>query len=187
MAFLHQQPARCLGFDIAKDSIVVSEGAGKARTIANNRRAIRAFFKWAGPCFCVCEPTGGYEKLLLEECLRVDLPAHCADTLKLKAFIRSFGIHGKSDAIDADRLAAYGHERWALLPLWTRPDRHQQRLRALVRRRRELTAFKVAEQNRAKAPGARELAASFKAVLAVIGRRSRRQSHRQPHRKKPRP
>lgn len=174
MAFLHQQPARCLGFDIAKDSIVVSEGAGKARTIANNRRAIRAFLKRAGPCFCVCEPTGGYEEPLLEECLRTGLPAHRADTLKLKAFIRSFGTLGKSDAIDADRLAAYGRERFAILPLWTGPDRHQQRLRALVRRRRELTALKVAEQNRAKAPGAKEgakeLATSFKAVLAVIGR-----------------
>lgn len=170
MAFLHQQPARCLGLDIAKENIVVCDGASPARTIANDRRAIRTFLKGCGADLAVCEPTGGHERRLLEECLRTGLPVHRADTLKLKAFIRSFGTLGKSDAIDAGKLAAYGRERWAILPLWSEPDRHQQRLQALVRRRKELVALKVAEQNRAAAPGARELAASFRAVLAVIVR-----------------
>ena len=44
MAFLHQQPSRCLGFDVAKDSITISEGSPKAAvTITNSRAAIRAF------------------------------------------------------------------------------------------------------------------------------------------------
>ena len=43
-------------------------------------------------------------------------------------------------------------------------------MQLLVRRRAELIALKVAEQNRSKAPGAKSLAASFKAVLAVIKR-----------------
>jgi transposase len=39
-----------------------------------------------------------------------------------------------------------------------------------VRRRNDLVAIKVAEQNRAKTPNGKELAASYKAVLAVIQR-----------------
>lgn len=170
MAFLHRPPARCLGFDIAKDTIVVSVGSAPARTIANQRRAIRGFLKTCTAALAVCEPTGGHEQLLLDECLRTGLPVHRVDTLKLKAFIRSFGTLGKSDAIDAAKLAAYGSERWASLPLWEKPDPDQLRLKALVRRRGELIALKVAEQNRARAPGARELAASFKAVLTVIAK-----------------
>lgn len=167
MAFLQQQPARCLGFDIAKDSIVVGDGT-TVQTIANGRRAIRAFLKNCRAELAVCEPTGGHEQGLLEECLRAGLPVHRVDTLKLKAFIRSFGTLGKSDAIDAAKLAAYGRERWAILALWAEPDRCQQRLRALVRRRNDLVALKVAEQNRAKAPEASELAASFTAMLTAI-------------------
>lgn len=169
MAFLHHPPCRCLGFDVAKDTIAVSDGRGVA-TIANRRTAIRRFLRGCGADLAVCEPTGGYERVLIEECLRRDLAVHRADTRKLKAFIRSRGRLGKSDAIDARELAAYGCERWASLALWRDPDPCQARLTALVRRRNDLVAIKVAEQNRARAPGAKQLAATFKAVLAALER-----------------
>jgi transposase len=110
---------------------------------------------------------------LLGECLRARLPVHRSDTLKLKAFIRSFGTLGKSDAIDAAKLAAYGHERWASLPLWSALDPLLMRLQAMIRRRSDLIAIRVAEQNRAKAPGGpggKQLAASFKAMLVTTQR-----------------
>jgi transposase len=170
MAFLHQQPQLCLGFDVAKDTITVSDGT-ITRTIANQRRAIRAFLKsYKHIDLVVCEPTGGHEGLLLEECLRAGIACHRADTLKVKSFIRSYGTHGKSDAIDAGMLGGYGRERWAKLDLWQARDPDEVRLRALVRRRQELIATKVAEKNRAKAPGGHNLAASFEAVIKVVER-----------------
>lgn len=173
MAFLHYIPRRCLGFDIAKETIAVSDGC-TVQVIDNQRTTIRRFLRNCHADFAVCEPTGGHETILLEECLRLRLPAHRVDTRKLKAFIRSRGQLGKSDAIDARELAAYGLERWASLVLWDAPDPCQERLRALVRRRDDLVATRVAEQNRAKAPGARELAATFRAVLAVLERQIKR-------------
>ncbi|WFP63689.1 IS110 family transposase [Mesorhizobium sp. WSM4904] len=168
MAFLHQQPQLCLGFDIAKDTITVCDGA-TTRTIANQRRTIRALLKsYKHIDLVVCEPTGGHESLLLEECLRAGIACHRADTLKVESFIRSYGTHGKSDAIDAGMLWAYGRERWDKLCLWQAPDAEEIRLRALVRRRQELIALRGAEKNRLKAPGGRELAASFKALIKVI-------------------
>jgi len=166
MAFLHRPPINCLGVDVAADSLVISDG----RTVANRRTTIRALLKTAKPDFVICEPTGGHEFQLLEECLKAGIACHRADTLKLKSFIRSFGTLGKSDAIDAAGMAAYGRERWQSLPLWQRPDPDEQHLQMLVRRRTGLVAFKVAEQNRSKAPGAKTLAASFKAMLAFLGR-----------------
>lgn len=173
MALLHQLPRRCLGFDIAKETIAVSDGR-TVQVIDNQRTTIRLFLRNCHADFAVCEPTGGYETILLEECLRLELPAHRVDTRKLKAFIRSRGRLGKSDAIDARERAAYGRERWASLVLWGAADPCQERLKALVRRRDDLVATRVAEQNRAKAPGASELAATFRAVLAVLERQIKR-------------
>jgi transposase len=169
MAFLHHPPQCCLGFDIAKDTIAIFDGR-KATVIQNERKQIRRFLAGCGADFAVCEPTGGHEIVLLEECLRCALPVHRADTRRLKAFIRSRGRIGKSDAIDAREMAAYGLERWESLALWHAPDPCEARLKALVRRRADLLAIRVAEQNRAKAPGGQELASTFKAMLDVITR-----------------
>lgn len=173
MAFLHHPPLHCLGFDIAKDTIAVCDGS-TVQVIDNRRAAIRRFLRSCQADFAVCEPTGGHEAVLIEECLHVRLPLHRSDTRKLKAFIRSRGQLGKSDAIDARELAAYGRERWASLPLWQAADRCTERLKGLVRRRDDLVAMRVAEQNRAKAPGAKDLADTFKAVLATIERQIER-------------
>jgi len=169
MTFLHHPPRRCLGFDIAKDTIAISDGH-KATSIPNERKQIRRFLRNCNADFAVCEPTGGYEAILIEECLRCELAVHRADTRKLKAFIRSRGRLGKSDAIDAREMVAYGLERWADLTLWQAEEPSEARLKALVRRRADLVAIRVAEHNRSKAPGSRELASTFKAMLDVINR-----------------
>lgn len=171
MAFLCNPPSRVVGLDIAKHTITLVDSRAPApRVIDNDVRAIRALMKtYDETCLVLCEATGGHERTVLAEALRAGIPCHRADTLKLKAFIRSFGTLGKTDAIDAARIADYGRERWKILPLWTPPKPEAQRLVDLVRRRRDLIALRVAEQNRAKAPGAGALAGSFKAMLKVIG------------------
>lgn len=175
MAFLHQQPPRCLGFDVASDSFTICEGSPRsAVTIANSRAAIRAFLdrgaRDGAIDLIVCEPTGGHELVLLSEALRAGIVCHRANTNKLKGYIRSFGTNGKTDAIDAAMLAAYGRERWRILALWRVPDAQQTKLRTLVRRRQELVAMRVAENNRAKAPAHKAIASSFKALIAIIER-----------------
>jgi len=172
MACLQHAPQRCLGFDIAKDTITVSDGQS-LDIIANRRNPIRRFLRKCRAQLCVCEPTGGHEHLLLEECLRLAIPVHRADTRRLKAFIRSHGRLGKSDAIDARLMARYGRERWQDLALWQAPDPAQARLRTLVARRADLIAMKIAEQNRARGPGAAALAASYRDMLAAIARQIR--------------
>lgn len=169
MAVLHHPPHTCLGCDIAKDTIAVSCG-GPTTVIANRSKDIRRFLQNCKTNLVICEPTGGYEAVLIEECLRRGLPVHRADTRRLKAFIRSRGRIGKSDAIDAREMVAYGMERWASLSLWQAEKPDDAKLRALVRRRADLVAIRVAEQNRAMAPGGRELAVTFKAMLAAINR-----------------
>lgn len=174
MAFLHHPPHICLGLDVAKDTIAVFDGHANT-VIANERKAIRRFLQTCKADFAICEPTGGYEVILIEECLRRELPVHRADTRRLKAFIRSRGRIGKSDAIDARELAAYGMERWESLALWQAPDPCETRLKALVRRRADLVAIRVAERNRAKAPRSadRELASTFATMIEALSQQIR--------------
>jgi transposase len=173
MTFLHHPPARCLGIDVAKDTLVAGDGCHAPTSVANTRKSIRSLLAKACPDFVICEPTGGYELVLLEECLRAGIACHRANTRNLKSFIHSYGQLGKSDAIDAAAMAAYGRERWARLALWQAPAEDDKHLQALVRRRADLIAFRTAEKNRSKAPmtrGAKAIAASFKAVLAMLER-----------------
>ncbi len=79
-------------------------------------------------------------------------PAHRADARKVKAFIRSFGTLGKSDAIDATALARYGLDRHAELPLWSAREPERERLQALVLARRDLVKDRLAYANRRAAP-----------------------------------
>lgn len=163
---------RFLGFDVAKDSITVYDSqTGRVHQVANRPAALKRFVQAYGPdSFAVCEPTGGYELALLEALHRAGIAVHRADILRVKGFIRSLGKIAKTDAIDAAALARYGAERWRQLPRWVAEDRTIDTLRALVRRRQELLAMRVAETNRAKAPQAGRIAASLRQVLALLER-----------------
>lgn len=163
-------PTQVIGFDVAKDSITVFDSlTGRPHGIANEAAAIRAFIRTARPgCLAVCEPTGGHETVLLRCLMARGIAVHRVDTLKLKAFMRSFGTIAKTDAIDARALARYGQDRWAELPLFEPPNAAQAELSALVARRRDLTTLKTAETNRLKAPAAKTVQASCKALLRSI-------------------
>ncbi len=56
------------------------------------------------------EPTGGYGAQLVSELCAAGIACHRIDTVKVKAFARSFGRLGKTDGMDAKALAAYGTE-----------------------------------------------------------------------------
>lgn len=149
-------PTRFIGCDVGKASIVVFDSRdGRTRTIANRRDSLTAFAaELDASCLLVCEATGGHEALVLAAALEAGCPTHRADARKVKAFIRSFGILGKTDAIDARALAAYGQERHARLARWQARDPQRQRLQTLVLTRHHLVAQKVAVDNRHGAPGA---------------------------------
>lgn len=170
MTALQQSPSHVCGFDVAKDSITAFDTAtGRLTTFPNRAASIRDVLSGLSPdCLCVLEPTGGYERLLVSELASAGLACHRADTLKVKAFSRSFGRLAKTDAIDAQALARYGADRWQHLPLFTPADEDQTALASLNARRQDLTALKVAEQNRAKAPGPDCIRRSCLAILRAI-------------------
>ena len=164
---IKQPPQICLGCDIAKHEVVIATPKG-VYSIDNEAGAICTFLKQLKPDLVICEPTGGYEHILIAQCMHLGINLHRVDTLKVKSFIRSFGQLGKSDALDASALARYGLERWHDLHLWQQSDEIMDELRALVLRRNDLVAMRVAETNRLKGPGAKTVMASLKALIQAI-------------------
>ena len=149
-------PDHFIGCDVGKASIVVFDSrTNQTRTIANRPADLARFAATLDEtCLAICEATGGYENTLLHALSKASRAAHRADARKVKAFIRSFGILGKTDAIDARALAVYGQERHADLARWQVPDPQRERLQAMVLIRRDLISDRLAYRNRLAAPGA---------------------------------
>ncbi|MGH6793904.1 MAG: IS110 family transposase [Methylocella sp.] len=161
---------RFIGFDVAKDTITLHDTLTlRTLTIANKRKDIMAFLvSVEDVALAICEATGGYEAVLLEALTDRNIAAHRADAVKVKAFIRSYGIQGKTDAIDARALAGYAQERHGRLPLWKPVDQDRARLKILVERRADLVTMRVAERNRRQSPVMKEVMTSIDAVLEVM-------------------
>lgn len=163
-------PVAFIGCDVGKASIVVFDSRdATTRTIANEPTALAEFAATldAG-CLVICEATGGYEADLLEAVCAAGRAVHRADARKVKAFIRSLGTLGKSDAIDGRALARYGEERHDLLARWQPRDADRQQLQTLVLARRELVRQRVACSNRLVAPGAAPVAERLQRILTVL-------------------
>jgi len=162
--------ARFIGCDVGKTSIVVFDSHdGRTRTIPNSLDALAAFAaELDDSCLVVCEATGGHEAALLTALVKAERAAHRADARKVKAFIRSFGILGKTDAIDARALARYGQERHAQLARWRLPDQDRDRLQALVLTRGDFVVQRVACSNRLAAPGAEPVRRYLEAMMACL-------------------
>lgn len=147
--------SRILGCDVAKDTVAVFDtSTGKCQTV-NNRPCVleRLFARLDGAVFVVCEATGGYEAALLAAAHDAGLPIHRADPRKAKAFVRSLRCYGKTDALDAQALAAYGLERHHSLTLWRPMSQALQDLQKLVRLRTDLVQARADYKRRLKAPG----------------------------------
>ena len=164
--------SRFVGCDVGKLAIVVFDtGSSQTRTIANRKADLTRFARSLDDtCLVVCEATGGYETALLQAMLAAKRAAHRADARKVKAFIRSFGTLGKTDAIDARALARYGEERHRSLARWQEPDPIRKEFQELVLLRADLVRNRQAQRNRLAAParlGATSLACLRGLVRAV--------------------
>ena len=163
-------PTSFIGCDVGKAEIVVFDShSGCTARIANDPKSLADFAVALDPTsLVVCEATGGYEAALLNALVAAGRQVHRADARKVKAFISSFGILGKTDGIDARALAGYGCERHASLARWQPRDEQRDQLALLVSTRRECVRQRVACRNRLQAPGTAPVAARLQRILAAL-------------------
>ena len=150
-----------LGCDVSKAEISIclisTQTPEKAHlfTISNTSKGIKTLIAQAHTlgqvALCVCEPTGGYEALLLDTLVQAQWPLHLADTRKAAAFAKSLNL-AKTDALDARALATYARERQAQLSAYTPLPPNHQELKALVTYRMELVKERTQLKNKRARP-----------------------------------
>ena len=137
------------GIDVSKTSLEVAVDGGPVRRFANTAAGCRAVGRWLpgqGVTVAVCEPTGGYERPLVDRLQAVNLPVVRAHPPRVRAFARACGAEAKTDLVDAQVLARYGA---TLAPAPLPPaDPVRRDLQDVLRRRHHLVEERVQEEHR---------------------------------------
>jgi transposase len=153
-----------VGIDVAKLHLDVAGLDGsKTCRIANSAKGMAeliARLVLLDQPLIIMEATGGYERLCADMLAEAGFAVAVINPRQVRSFSRSAGKLAKTDQIDARMLARYGEQ---LAP----KQRHQadparRELAALVARRRQLIAMRVAEQQRL------DLIAGFGDILREI-------------------
>ena len=137
------------GIDVGKTRLEASVAAGSTHRFDNTPQGINSLRDWLASRdanLVVCEPTGGYERRLVDALLAADIPVHLAHPNNVRGFARACGHEAKTDRLDAQTLSRYGEvfEPPGLLA----QDQQREELRDLLRRRQQLVRQRVQELNR---------------------------------------
>lgn len=145
-----EPPLRFVGIDVSKAWLdLASRPDGHASRHPNTAAGIAALV--AGltadpPALILLEATGGLERAVAAALVEAGLPVRIVEPGRVRHFARSIGQQAKTDALDARVLAHYAE---AVRPeSRVLPDEATHQLQALLDRRRQLVAMRVAEQNR---------------------------------------
>ncbi len=142
--------ATYVGIDVSKKSLdvhVLPQGA--ERTFENNdegRSKLRAMLAELREPLVILEPTGGYERNLVEVLVGAKIATVVVNAKQVRDFASAIGKLAKTDRIDARCLALFAERvRPDVRPL---PDREARELLELMTRRRQLVSIRAAEQVR---------------------------------------
>jgi transposase len=117
--------------------------------VSNEEHDIAKLVMWlkaTEPALVVLEATGGFEKMVVFELSRADLPVVVTNPRRVRAFARSTGRLAKTDKLDARLLAHFG---FAVRPEpRALPDENEERLTGLLTRRRQIVDMLTVEKNR---------------------------------------
>lgn len=155
-----------VGVDVSKDWLDLC-WQERLERIANTGEAIAAWLDRVGPGLVACEPTGGYERVLLTALRQRGIPFVRVHPNQLVAFRNSRGIKAKTDRIDARLMLHFIDDRLVrreLRPSVIGPDG----LRDLAARRRQLIESLQAERCRLDLAAQPAVRRSLEAVIAAL-------------------
>jgi transposase len=114
----------------------------------------------------VVEPSGGYERTLINTALEAGFEVCLVQPTLVRRFAQSLGVRAKSDPIDARVLSRFGAERD---PSPMRPREHtHQALAALCDRRADLIETLVREKNRSEHFQNVQVLKGWKKLIALL-------------------
>ena len=157
------------GIDVGKTSLDVALADGAGRQFANTPAGRAALTPWlaaASVTRVVCEPTGGYERAVVQALQAAGLAVTLAHPPRVRAFARAAGAEAKTDQLDAQVLAQFG----TVMPPTAAPpaDPARDAVRDLLRRRQQLVQTRVRERNRLEHEATDASASSTRRLLAWL-------------------
>lgn len=166
-----------VGIDVAKATVEVAiSGRQKTLALSNDEAgyaALLAELSSLNVGLVLLEATGGFELACATALQLAGLAVAVVNPRQARDFARAMGYLAKTDRIDAAVLADMARTLLAradlsklVKPL---PDAQQLELQALVTRRRQLMAMKLAEDHRMKMPGVRQRR-SLNTIIKAVGR-----------------
>ena len=153
-----------VGIDVAKATVEVAiSGRQKTLVLSNDEAgyaALLAELSSLNVGLVLLEATGGFELACATALQLAGLAVAVVNPRQARDFARAMGYLAKTDRIDAAVLADMARTLLARADLSKlvkpMPDAQQLELQALVTRRRQLMAMKLAEDHRMKMPGVRQ-------------------------------
>ena len=140
-------PTISAGLDVARDSLAL-DFQGRSLELANDAKGHARLLRLLGAApksHVLLEAAGGCEQPAVRALHAAGLALRVLEPSRVRALARAKGLRAKTDPIDAAVRRAFGE---ALHPKpAAAPSAGQERLGALVLRRRQLLAFVVAESN----------------------------------------
>jgi transposase len=163
------------GVDVSSEHLDARIGRdGAALRVANDAVGIAelaTFCTGHRVALLVMEATGGYERLAFTMVWAAGIPCAIVNPRSVRRFAEAMGFLEKTDRIDAAVIAWYGEAR-KVVPC-APADAHQQQLRALAGRLRQLTALQVSQSNQRRLIEEPAVLASIEEILAVVRRQIR--------------
>jgi len=138
------------GVDISKETLDISLAGKNPAHYPNSAVGIAQLIKvlkaLPEAVRVICEPSGGYERDLLEALWAQPIEVCLVNAARVRAFARAQGLLAKTDQIDATVLREFGE---LLRPeALEAPSPQRQRLAALVQRREQLVNLLTMEEQR---------------------------------------
>ena len=165
-------PFQCfVGVDVSKAKLdVASSNHRSCQTIDNNKTSIVkkliSGLKEPGKTLVVMEATGGYERILVDALHQHGISLAVVNPKRIRDFAKGIGQDAKTDLIDAQIIAQYGE--------LVRPEpkaaqsEHQQKMKVLVDRRRQLLDLINQENNRLQQTYDQEIKELIKESLETL-------------------
>lgn len=139
-----------VGIDVSKSRLDVAMNTGAAWSVSNDRAGwteLIARLRPLGPAAIGLEPSGGYERGVIDALIQAGLRVRCVDAAAVRAFAGIVGLKAKTDLIDARLIARFVQT----LPGRTvEPDARARALAELVDARHALSDEQVRVRNQAE-------------------------------------
>lgn len=161
-------PGCFIGVDVAKREVIISSlGTTTQPVCANEPAALRPWLASLPDHACLgMESTGSYHRSLADLAQARGLTVYVLNPRDVHHYARALGRRAKTDRVDAQLIARYLAQEYALLHPWQPPTPAQEHLTQLLKRRAKVMVAQ--EMLRASLAGLDVLQPERKAVLMQL-------------------